>query len=76
MKTPRSKAGSQDALVRRPVCPKCGCKRFRLVGSFGHYTDDGGQFHTVANFIECMRCDEMWDRKSPNASPSATEAGR
>ena len=45
-----------------PICPKCGCKRFRCIGSFGHYTDDGGQFHAIADYVECMQCGEMWDR--------------
>ena len=65
-----TKAGSQDALVRRPVCPKCGCRRFRNIGSFGTVGHDNAT--AVAVYVECMRCEEMWDRKSPNASPSAT----
>ncbi len=52
----------QLALIRRPVCPKCGCKKFRNVGSFGHYVDEGKTFRPVAVYIECMRCEELWDR--------------
>jgi hypothetical protein len=65
MKNTRAKAGSQDALVRRPVCPKCGCRRFRNIGSFGTVGHDNAT--AVAVYVECMRCEEMWDRKSPNS---------
>lgn len=62
--TKPAKAGWQDALVRRPVCPKCGCRKFRNVGSFGTVWHDNST--ATAVFIECMRCEEMWDRKAPN----------
>ena len=72
----RATRRSHHALVRRPVCPKCGCKKFRNIGSFGHYVDEGKKFHPVAVYIECMRCEEMWDRKSPNAQREPSRLGK
>jgi hypothetical protein len=40
-------------------CPKCGCLRYRNIGSFGpagHTTKTAGAMFV----IECVRCNHLW----------------
>lgn len=42
------------------VCPECGCRRWRGVGSITAHCSDAG-CEEVMKIIECMRCGEVWD---------------
>lgn len=50
-------------------CPKCGCRKFRSVLSFRVRVNAGRKFVPKAIYVECVKCDELWDRL---AKPTTT----
>lgn len=46
--------------MKRSICPKCGCKRFRILGSFGPVNPR--KKSDVLVCVECMRCEHAWIR--------------
>lgn len=48
--------------MKRPKCPKCGCKRYRNVGEIAHINTKTYKRTVVERVVECMKCDEVYAR--------------